>query len=298
MKVEAKKLDASKVQLDIEVPQETVKNKFEEVYEKVGKEARIPGFRPGKAPRDILEKHHGRLIQDEVIKGLIPEAYRGSIEREKIDVVEMPEISQVKLESHILSFRAVVEVKPQIEIKDYKNIKLKYKKIVVGPQEIDKSLDSFKESHKTCLLSRQVSALDDKFAKGLGYITLADMRASIERRLLTQKEDELRRRLQEDLLKQISDKARFKVPPALIARRLEELVKDAKVQLALRQVSREQIASHDEKLRKELLPEAESQVKTFLILEEIAKKEDITDAEHLTQRMIEFLLSEANWIEE
>ena len=291
MKVEAKKLDASKVQLDIEVPQETVKKKFEEVYEKVGKEARIPGFRPGKAPKDILEKHHGRLIQDEVIKGLIPEAYRGSIEREKIDVVEMPEISQVKLESNILSFRAVVEVKPQIEIKDYKNIKLKYKKIAVGPQEIDKSLDSFKESHK-------ISALDDKFAKGLGYKTLADMRASIERRLLTQKEDELRRQLQEDLLKQISDKARFKVPPALIARRLEELVKDAKVQLAIRQVPREQIASHDDKLRKELLPEAETQVKTFLVLEEIAKKENITDAEHLTKRTIEFLLSEANWIEE
>src|SRR3989339_112780 len=291
MKVEAKKLDASKVQLDIEVPQETVKKKFEEVYEKVGKEARIPGFRPGKAPKDILEKHHGRLIQDEVIKGLIPEAYRGSVEKEKIDAVEMPEISQVKLESRILSFRAVVEVKPQIEIKDYKNIKLKYKKIAVGPQEIDKSLDSFKESHK-------ISALDDKFAKGLGYKTLADMRASIERRLLTQKEDELRRQLQEDLLKQILDKARFRVPPSLIAQRLEELVKDAKVQLAIRQVPREQIASHDDKLRKELLPEAETQVKTFLVLEEIAKKENITDAEHLTQRTIEFLLSEANWIEE
>lgn len=291
MKVEAKKLDAGKVQLDIEVPQETVKKKFEEVYEKVGKEARIPGFRPGKAPRDILEKHHGRLIQDEVIKGLIPEAYRGSIEREKIDVVEMPEISQVKLESHILSFRAVVEVKPQIEIKDYKNIKLKYKKIAVGPQEIDKSLDSFKESHK-------ISALDDKFAKGLGYITLVDMRSSIERRLLTQKEDELRRQLQEDLLKQILDKARFRVPPSLIDQRLEELVKDAKVQLALRQVPREQIASHDEKLRKELLPEAESQVKTFLVLEAIAKKENIADTEHLTQRTIEFLLSEANLVEE
>ena len=60
----------------------------------------------------------------------------------------------------------------------------------------------------------------------------------------------------------------------------------------------EQIASHDEKLRKELLPEAETQVKTFLVLEAIAKKENITDAEHLIQRTIEFLLSEADWMEE
>lgn len=298
MKVEAKKLDASKVQLDIEVPQETVKKKFEEVYERVGKEAKIPGFRPGKAPRDMLEKHHGRLIQEEVIKDLIPEAYRGSVEKEKIDAVELPEISQVKLESHILSFRAVVEVKPQIEIKDYKNIKLKYKKIAVSAQDIDKSLDSLKENHKDCQPQGNVPVLDDRFAKGLGYGTLADMRSSIERRLLTQKEDELRRKLQDDLLKQVLDKARFRVPPSLIAQRLEELVKDAKVQLALRQVPKEQIASHDEKLRKELLVEAESQVKAFLVLEAIAKKENIVDSEHLTQRTIEFLLSEADWIEE
>ena len=79
-------------------------------------------------PQGYLEKHHGRLIQDEVIKGLIPEAYRSSIEKEKIDVVEMPEISQVKLESNILFFRAVVEVKPQIEIKDYKILSLNIKR--------------------------------------------------------------------------------------------------------------------------------------------------------------------------
>ena len=68
MKVETKKLDTTKVQLDIEVPAENVKQKFEEVYEKLGKEAKIPGFRPGKAPRDILEKHHSRLAREEVIK--------------------------------------------------------------------------------------------------------------------------------------------------------------------------------------------------------------------------------------
>ena len=93
MKVETKKLDETKMRLDIEVPSEMVKKKFDEVYERIGKEAKIPGFRPGKAPRDILEKHHGRLAQDEVIKDLIPEAYRQSIEKEKIGVVEVPEIS-------------------------------------------------------------------------------------------------------------------------------------------------------------------------------------------------------------
>ena len=56
MKVETKKLEANKIQLDIQVPADTVKQKFNEVYEKIGKEAKIPGFRPGECPQGCLRK--------------------------------------------------------------------------------------------------------------------------------------------------------------------------------------------------------------------------------------------------
>ena len=291
MKVETKKLDAHKMQLDIEVPSEVVKKKFDEVIERVAKEAKIPGFRPGKAPRDVLEKHHGKLIREEVIKDLVPEAYQHSLESQKVGAIELPEINDVKLEANVLSFKAVVEVRPEIEVKDYKNIKLKYKKAVVNHDDIDKAIENFKKA-------RKAEVVDDSFAKRLGYKTLESMRGSLERQLLVQKENDLRYHLQDDLLKQILAKVNFRIPPSLIGRRLEELVREAKTQLAMRGATKEQIISQDERLRKELSPDAEVQVKTFLVLDEIAKREHIAESEHLSQDVIEFLLSQAQWIEE
>ena len=292
MKVEAKKIDAGKVQLKIEVSAETVKQKFDQVYEKLGKEAKIPGFRPGKAPRDVLEKHHSRLAREEVIKNLIPQAYKESLEKEKISAIELPEISEVKLESNILSFKATVEVKPEIALKDYKKIKLKYKKVTVSPDEIEKALDNLKETHKA------QGASDEKFSRSLGYPTLLAMHASVERQLFVQKENDGRYHLQEGLIKEILDNLKFKTPQSLLERRLQELVHQAKVQLAARGMSKEQIDSQEDALKKELYPEAESQVKTYLVLDEIARRENIPEDEHMSQKVIEFLLREADWVEE
>lgn len=289
MKVETKKVDATKMQLDIEVSSDIVKKKFDEVYQQLGKDAKIPGFRPGKAPRDVLERHHARLAQEEVVRNLIPEVYKDSIEKEGLSVVDLPKISDVKLDSNILSFKAIVEVMPKIEVKDYKNIKLKYKKVAVTPEEIDKALNQLKEAHKA-------QNLDDKFARGFGYKDIGEMRSSIERQLFTQKENDQRYRLQEDLVKQIVDKVNFNIPQSLLNRRLEELVEQAKIHMARAGAKKEDIEAKEGDLRKELLGDAQAQVKSFLVLEEIAKRENIPQDEHITQKTIEFLSGEADWV--
>lgn len=291
MKVETKKLDATKMQLDIEVPPEAVKKKFDDVYEEIGKEAKIPGFRPGKAPRDVLEKHHSRLAQEEVIKNLIPEVYQDSLEKEGLNAVELPQISDVKLDSNVLSFKAVVEIMPKIEVSDYKNIKLKTKKVVVTQDEIDKAVGQLKEAHK-------VDQLDDKFAKGFGYRDIEQLRSSIERQLFMQKENDQKYHQQEDLVKQIIDKVNFTIPQSLVNRRLEELVRQAKSQMLSRGMPKEQVDAKEQDLRKELLKDASVQVKSFLVLEEIARKENIPRDDHTTGKVIEFLLREAQWPEE
>lgn len=291
MKVETKKIESNKMQLDIQVPAETVKQKFNEIYEKIGKEAKIPGFRPGKAPRDVLEKHHSQLAREEVIKDIIPQAYKDSLEKEKIDAIDLPQISEVKLEANVLSFKALVEMRPEIGLKDYKKVRLVHKKVAVSPEEVDKAIENLKQAHK-------LDAVDEKFAKRLGYKTVEEMRSSIEKQLFVQKENNLRYQLQEDLIKQILSKVNFKAPQSLVERQLEELVYQAKNQLAKRGATKEQIEAHDDKLRKELRADAENQVRTYLVLEEIAKKENIKESDHLTQEVMEFLLAEANWVEE
>lgn len=288
MKSEVKKIDATKVELNIEVDKEIVEKEFDDVYIKIGEAAKIPGFRPGKVPRNILEKHHSRLAQEEVIKNLIPRAYEDSVKNENLNVVELPQITDVKLESNTLLFKATVEVKPEIKLDNYKAVKIKYKKPAVTQEEVDKHLNELKEL-------RKVSAIDDKFAKSLGYSAVTDMRLSIERQLFTQKENDLKYQLQEQLLNEIVGKVNFRIPQSLVERRLEELLRQAKVRMSVQGIAKEEIDSKEEEFRKRLRPEAEEQVKTFLVLEEIAKIEKIPEDEHLTERVIEFLLAEADW---
>ena len=291
MKIEVKKLGNNKRQLNIEVEGDLVKNKFEEVFKQITKEAKIQGFRPGHAPRDMVEKQYSNVAHEQVLKELVPDVYNQAIDQEKIDVIELPEITDVKLDRANLSFKAVVEISPEINAKDYKGIKVNYKKVAVEPDEIKRNLDSLKES-------RKIDKLDDDFAKGLGYPNLAELEKAIERQVFAHKENQERQRIENELIESVMKGLDFKVPQAMVKRQLADMLRQAKVDLALKGVPREKIDEHDASLTKELEPDAQRQVKVYLVLADIAKKENITIDDHMPRKVMEMLLREADWKEE
>lgn len=288
MKTEVKKIDSTKREIDIEVSGDIVKNKFEEVFKKIGQEAEIAGFRPGKAPRDILEKHYSSIAHEEVLKSLVPEIYNKAIESENLDVVDLPKISEVKLNKDTLSFTATVEIKPQIQLKDYKGIKINYKDIEVSQEEVKARVGSIKES-------RKIENIDDSVAKSLGYPTFLDLEKAIKAQIYLQKENEQRIKIEQDIIKHLIKEADFTLPLSLVERQLKDMVSRGKIELALRGVSEEDISKQEDKLSEQLKPEAEKQVRIYLILEAIAKKENITLNDQMPARTMEFLLREANW---
>ncbi len=290
MKVEVKKIDGAKRELIIEASSEVVKNKFEDVLSKISKEAKVAGFRPGHAPRDIIEKNFSSVAHEQVLKELVPEIYNQALESEKLDVVDLPQISDVKLDRESLSFKATVEVIPEISLKKYKGLKVGYKKIEVAADELKRSLDSIKES-------RKIDSLDDRTAKGFGYSNLEEFQKAVERQMLIQKENQQRAKIEHEVIQQLTKDVDFKVPQPLIGRQLEDLLRQAKLDLALKGLPKDKIDQEEENMRKELLPQAENQVKVYLILTEIAKKENIVVDEHVTGKVIEFLLREAEWKE-
>jgi FKBP-type peptidyl-prolyl cis-trans isomerase (trigger factor) len=87
----------------------------------------------------------------------------------------------------------------------------------------------------------------------------------------------------------------FKLPQALIQRQLEDLARQAKLDLALKGVPREEIEKQEKNLAAELEPEAKRQVKVYLVMAEIAKKESISLDDHMPSRVMELLLREADW---
>lgn len=290
MKTEVKRLDATKREMAVEVSEEVVKNKFEDVFKKISQEAKVPGFRPGHVPRDILEKKFSDLAHEQVLKELIPDIYDEALEKEKLEVLELPRIKDVKLTRNTLSFKAEVEVRPEIPLKNYKGIKINYQKVSVAPDEIKRQLDSLKES-------RKIDKLDDRFAKGLGYPSINELEHALERQIYLQKEDLERQKIENQIIENITKGVEFKLPAALVDKQLNDLLRQDKLALALKGVPREKIQEQEKILAQELEPQAKKQVQIYLILAEVAKKENIAQDEHMAGKAMEFLLREADWQE-
>jgi len=288
MKTEVKKVDSNIRELNVEVSGEVVKNKFEDVFKRLTQEAKIPGFRPGHAPRDIVEKNYSGAAHEQVLKELVPDIYNEAINKEGLDVIELPEISEVKLERESLSFKAKVEVSPEVNVKDYQGIKIDYTSVSVSSDEVKRAIDSLKES-------RKIDKVDDGLARSLGYPNLAELEKVLDKQIFIQKENAERQKAESGIIENLVKGLDFKLPQSLVKRQLEEMLRQAKIDLALKGVAREKIEEQDKKMREELEGEAAKQVKIYLVLSAIAKKENIALDDHMPRKVMEFLMREAKW---
>ena len=132
-----------KKRLKIEVPANRVKQAYDKVADDFQREARIPGFRPGHAPRTVVVKKFHKDIESEAQRTLVPEAYREAIEEKKLRVVSQPEIEDLKYQAGLsLSFSTVVELVPEFKMPEYKGIHIAKQETAVTDDEIDTALKS------------------------------------------------------------------------------------------------------------------------------------------------------------
>jgi len=168
-KSKVKKMEDCVACLDIEVSKDTIENAFEEVYDELVKVVTIPGFRTGKAPKDLVKKQYAKDAREEVLKRLIPDAYRKAVEEHKITPVGMPDISDLKFdEGKLLSFKARIDTRPEFKLKNYKALKLERKKVDVKAEDIDKTIESLRGVH-----AKYTDADDRPVA--MGDYVIADM---------------------------------------------------------------------------------------------------------------------------
>ncbi len=132
-----------KKRLKIEVPANRVQQAYDRVATDFQKEARIPGFRPGHAPRTVVVKKFQKDIESETQRTLVPEAYREAVSEKKLRVVSSPEIEDLKYQPGLsLSFSTIVELAPEFKLPEYKGLLLKKQPTEVTEEEIDKTLQS------------------------------------------------------------------------------------------------------------------------------------------------------------
>ena len=153
MKLEVTELGPNKRALKIEVPEDEVNRQFAQAYVDLNRQVRIPGFRPGKAPLALLEKRYAKVVEEDLIRKLIPDYYDKAVRQAGFVAVqvEVPPLERAKIKKNSpFSFTATVEIKPPIELRDYKApnpISLKPDKRVVTDEQVMEALDRLREQH-------------------------------------------------------------------------------------------------------------------------------------------------------
>ncbi len=139
-----------KREVELEIPAENVEKATEKVARDIARIARIPGFRPGKAPITLVRRRFAGDIQGEVVQSLVPEYLEKALDEKKLVPVARPEVDKVEFkEGEPLKFRAIFEVLPEFELGDYKNLQVQVDEIEVGDTQVDKTLEEMRERAAT-----------------------------------------------------------------------------------------------------------------------------------------------------
>jgi trigger factor len=139
-----------KREIELEIPAENVQKVAEKVARDIARIARIPGFRPGKAPVTLVRRRFADDIQGEVVQSLVPEYLEKALDEKKLVPVTRPEVDQVHFkEGEPLRFRAIFEVLPEFELGDYKNLQVQVDEIEIGDAQVDKTLEEMREHGAT-----------------------------------------------------------------------------------------------------------------------------------------------------
>jgi len=148
MKASVEEISSIKKKVSIEIPEDQVTQEVESFYKDLGKKAKIKGFRPGKVPRDILERYFKDYIKAEVIQKLIQDTYPQALSEADLQPVSPPVIDPGEFENgKPFQYSAVIEVKPDIKLEGYTGLKIEGKKEEVKDEEVGERLKALQNLH-------------------------------------------------------------------------------------------------------------------------------------------------------
>jgi trigger factor len=146
MKVEVETQPGFVSQLQIELLPEEVAKEWDAIANNFARFAKIPGYRPGKAPRAVIDKRFRREIQEEVTKKLVSKSYHEAVEQEQLRVASLTNIEDIQFgEDKSMRFRAVVVTAPEFELPNYKNTPVQLPDTNVSDAEVEAALERLRD---------------------------------------------------------------------------------------------------------------------------------------------------------
>ena len=365
MKTEFTDVSETKKTLTIEIPSDIVDAEINRVARGYSKQARLPGFRPGKVPQTIIKQRFRDQILHDVMHDLIPRAVEEALQERGIEPVDTPNIQDVALEEgRPLKFTAAIETVPPFDPGDLSSIALRQTPVTVVEDTIDDMMQRLRERaakyetidgrpvadgdtalvdlHRTLpggevehhhdisldttspanppgfaanligmnvgeektftihfpegyasaeLADRDViyavklkaihhkvlPELDDEFAKDLGeFDSLAALRDRVRGDLQAEADEKAKRQVRQDLLKQLSQRVNFELPASLVEREIDRRLEEFARQLMNQKIDPRQTGIDWAEFREAQREPARDAVASALVLDEVARREQIT----------------------
>jgi len=180
VKVSTQEIEKSQVVLEVEVEPPRLERAMDQAYRRMAGRLKVPGFRPGKAPRPLVERMVGResLLED-AIEHLVPEVYREAIDQENLYPIE--EASFEVVEAEPLKFKATVPVRPAVQLGDYRALRRELTTPEVTDEQVDHVINQLRESHATWVPVERPVQLEDRVAM--------DVHGAVDEKVILDRQD-------------------------------------------------------------------------------------------------------------
>lgn len=178
MEVTVEDLSPIKKKLGIALPPEEVQAKIEAAYRGLSQRARIKGFRPGKVPRQVLERYYGSQVESEVIGELIQHSFVHALEERQLKAVARPEIVAEEVRpAEGLRYSATIEIKPDVAVEGYDRLEVERSVEAVPEEAIDAQLERLRQSFAQMVPVADRDTVETGDLVALGYTGVVDGRA-------------------------------------------------------------------------------------------------------------------------
>jgi trigger factor len=158
-------VEGNKVKLHVTVPADEFERAIDAAFRKLAREVRVPGFRPGKAPRKLLEARLGTdMAREQALRDSLPEFYVDAVTEHDVDVIAPPEIEVTAgQDDGDVEFEAVVEVRPQVQLVGYDELRVELPFAPVDEEAVDEQVDRLRDRFAD-LTDSDLPLIDDAYA--------------------------------------------------------------------------------------------------------------------------------------
>lgn len=304
MKTSVKKLPKSQVELTFFLDPEKLEAERQITFDKLADQVKVPGFRPGRAPRKMIEERiNPSAPMQQALDVVLNAAYQEVLKEHDIVPVANPEVNIESVDySKPIEVKAVVQVRPEAKIGDYTKIKAKKEVADVTEERLNETMQTIFEratnaanqpSHShdddNTLLdadgqplksqAKPDKQMDDEWAKTLGAKDLADLRSQVQADLESAEKYEAEQKWQDQVLEALIDMTKADLPEAFIEDEIARMGATFEQQLQSMNISMQDYLTQAGKTKEEIeaqwRPQAEKQAMLEVALAEVAKQADI-----------------------